>query len=78
MNPQIELLGRSGCHLCADARRVVRAVCQPKGLAWAEVDVDTDETLAQRYGELVPVVLVDGQQIGCFRIDPERLRAAVA
>jgi len=56
---------------------VVRAVCEPQSVAWEEVDVDTDDDLAQRYGELVPVVLVDGEQIGYFRIDPQRLRAAV-
>lgn len=56
---------------------MVRAVCEPQGVAWEEVDVDTDDDLAQRYGELVPVVLVDGEQIGYFRIDPQRLRAAV-
>lgn len=78
MSHRIQLLGRSGCHLCDDARRVVRAVCAPQGLTWQEVDVDSDGALAQQYGELVPVVLVDDVQIGYFRIDPERLRRAVA
>src|SRR5699024_468037 len=77
MSSRVELLSRAGCHLCEDARRVVRAVCEPQSGAWEEVDVDTDDDLAQRYGELVPVVLVDGEQIGYFRIDPRRLRAAV-
>lgn len=46
-------------------------------MAWSELDIDTDPTLVQRYGELIPVVLVDGVQIGYWRIEPERLRAAL-
>ena len=58
LTARVQLLGRPGCHLCDNARRVVRAVCDPRGVAWAEVNVDEDPDLAQRYGELVPVVLV--------------------
>lgn len=75
---RVHLLGRPGCHLCDNARRVVRAVCEPRGETWAEVNVDEDADLAQRYGELVPVVLVDGEQIGYYRIEPDRLRAALS
>lgn len=74
----MRLLGRDQCHLCETARRVVRSVCEPMGQAWEEVDVDDDPNLQDQYGELVPVVLVDGIQIGYWRIDPERLRTALA
>lgn len=56
---------------------MVRAVCAGRGLDWVEVDVDADPALVQAYGELVPVVLVDGEQVGYWRIDPDRLRAAL-
>ena len=74
---RVQLLSRPGCHPCDNARRVVRAVCEPRETTWAEVNVDEDPDLAQRYGELVPVVLVDGEQIGYYRIDPDRLRTAL-
>ena len=77
LTARVQLLGRPGCHLCDNARRVVRAVCDPRGVAWAEVNVDEDPDHAQRYGELVPVVLVEGEQVGYYQIEPDRLRAAL-
>lgn len=70
-------MARPGCHLCESARRVLRAVCDPAGVAWDEVDIDADPGLQARYGELVPVVVVDGVQVGYWRIDPARVRAAL-
>ena len=72
---------RAGCHLCGAAREVVTAVAAEAGVGWAEVDIDGDPKqagLVDRYGELVPVVTVDGVQQGYWRIDAGRLRRALA
>ncbi|WP_159807364.1 glutaredoxin family protein [Cellulomonas citrea] len=80
--PRVTLYNRVDCHLCGDARDVVRAVCEQEGVAWRELDVDTPDAdghvPADELGDLVPVVLVDGAQVGHWRIDPERLRRALA
>lgn len=73
---RVVLYGRAGCHLCDDAREVLAAVVPPEE-GWAEVDVDADPELRDRYGEYVPVVTVDGVQVGFWRVDPERLRRAL-
>lgn len=75
---RVELMVREQCHLCEQARRVVSSVCEPAGLRWQEIDVDTDAEHRRRYGELVPVVLVDGVQVDYWQIDPSRLREALA
>ena len=75
--PRITLLGRPGCHLCDDARDVVRRVAADAGVAWQERSVDDDPVLRARYTELVPVVLVDGVQHGYWRVDADRLAAAL-
>ncbi len=72
------LYTRPGCHLCDDARRVVEAECARAGVGFDEVDVDGDETLRARYGDDVPVVLVDGAVTGFWRISPDVLRGALA
>jgi glutaredoxin len=77
MAARVQLLSRQGCHLCDAARRVVRSVCDPEGVAWEEVDIDTDPTLQARYGELIPVVLVDNVQVGYWHIEPAAIRAAL-
>ena len=71
------LYGRPGCHLCDDARQVVEAVCAELGEGWQEVDITTDPDLLARYGEEIPVTLVDGRQHDFWRVDPARLRAAL-
>lgn len=76
--PRVVLIGRSGCHLCDDARAVVVAVTEPLGIAWRELSIEDDPALADRYAEEIPVVLVDGRQHDFWRVDPDRLRAALS
>ncbi len=59
------------------------AVAAESGTGWREVDVDVAAAhdggaLRREYGEEVPVVTVDGVPRGFYRIDPGRLRAALA
>ncbi|GGM04075.1 glutaredoxin family protein [Nakamurella endophytica] len=75
---RIELLGRAGCHLCEAARQVVEQVAARTGAGWRELDVDLDPELRAEWGDMVPVVLVDGVCQGYFHIDGDRLAEAVA
>jgi len=75
---RVVVLTRAGCHLCADACAVVDAVAAELAFGWREQDVDTDDDLRAEWGEYVPVVLVDGAVLGWFRIDADRLRAALS
>ena len=77
MAARVTLYSRSGCHLCDDARAVIAQVCADLGESYDEVDVDTDETLQRRYGDEVPVTLVDGRQHDFWRVDETRLRTAL-
>lgn len=76
--PRVRLYGRPGCHLCDVAREVVAAVCADLGEEFDEVSVDDDPALRERFGEEVPVTFVDGRQHDFWRVDPQRLRAALA
>lgn len=72
--PLLELVTKAGCHLCDDAREVVAQVAGGLGLSWSELSLDGNAALTARYGEEVPVVLVDGIQRDFWQIDPLRLR----
>lgn len=78
MPARVTLYSRVGCHLCDPARELVAATCAELGHDWVEVDIDADAELKERYGDEVPVVTVDGATVGFWRIDAERLRAALA
>lgn len=83
---RVVLYGRAGCHLCDEARALVAAVCAESGTGWREVDVDAPdaaplpggEPVREAYGDLVPVVEVDGVRQGYWRIDAERVRRVLA
>jgi hypothetical protein len=72
--PRIRFLTRAGCHLCVEARRVVEQVAREEGGALEIVDVDSQAELAERYGEEVPVLLIDGLKAFKFRVDEDALR----
>ena len=75
---RITLLGKPGCHLCDEARAVVERVADDLGVGWEERDITRNPEELARYWEMIPVVLVDGVQQGYWRIDEDRLRAALA
>ena len=39
--------------------------------------IDGDSTLEKKYGEEIPVILINGKPHDFFRIDPERFRRAM-
>jgi len=74
---RVTLYGKPGCHLCDDAREVIARVCADLGTAYDEVDITTDADLQRRFGEQIPVTFVDGTQHDFWRVDEDRLRAAL-
>jgi len=75
---RVRLLTKPGCHLCDDARTVVAAICAERGEGFDELDISTDDELMGRYGEQIPVTFVDGLQHDFWRVDSDRLRAALS
>ncbi|MFC4244230.1 glutaredoxin family protein [Gryllotalpicola reticulitermitis] len=80
---RITFYSKPGCHLCEDARAVVDDVVArveesvAGGIAIDEVDILGDPALQQRYGEEIPVVLIDGKMHTYWRVDAARLENAL-
>ncbi|MDX3215270.1 glutaredoxin family protein [Streptomyces sp. ME02-6991-2B] len=70
----VTLIAKPGCHLCDDARTVVRRVVDELGARFEERDITHDQELHDRYWEQIPVVLIDGEQHTFWRVDEGRLR----
>ncbi|MHA7221362.1 glutaredoxin family protein [Arthrobacter sp. RHLT1-20] len=71
--PEVVLITKADCHLCAAARAAVGRVTEALGIGWSEQSVDDDAALRERYAEEIPVVLVDGVQRDFWKIDEARL-----
>ena len=74
---RVTLVGKPDCHLCETARAVIAEVCAELGESYVEVSILDDLDLADQYWEQIPVTLVDGAQHDFWRVDPDRLRAAL-
>ncbi len=72
------LYGRADCHLCHEMRAVVESVRAQVQFELDEVDVDGDPALVAAYGDMVPVLLVNGRRAFKYRVTGEELRARLA
>ena len=72
--PEVVLLTRPGCHLCEDARLVLKRVGSELGIPWQERNAEEYPELAERFGEEIPVLFIDGVQRDFWTIDEARLR----
>ncbi|GAB3614554.1 glutaredoxin family protein [Humibacter ginsengisoli] len=80
-NIQLTLIGKPGCHLCDDAREAIRDVTQAlpdaSHIVLEERNILEEPELFDRYADEIPVVLIDGRQHTYWRVDKERLTAAL-
>lgn len=72
------LVGKPGCHLCDVAREVIELVCAQADEQWVELSILDDPALSARYADQIPVILVDGVVHDIYRVNPQRLAAALA
>jgi glutaredoxin len=84
----LQLYTKPGCHLCDQARLVVETVVSQFRSVHAgvaaniqvqiyETNILEDQELLNLYGEEIPVLQINGQTHGFWRIDPIRLLAAL-
>lgn len=78
MTSRVLLYAKPGCHLCDDARVIIERVCGECGTWYDEVDINSSPELMAAYGEQIPVTMVDGKQHDFWRVDEDRLRAALS
>lgn len=76
---EVTVVTRVGCHLCEAAEAEVAALAAELGfrVVVRDLDADLDDADRAKWADLVPVLLVDGREHGFWRVEPERLRAAV-
>jgi glutaredoxin len=79
----LTLYGRGYCHLCDDMKQALVPLQQQFGFTLHEVDVDSDDDLEARLGELVPVLMTGtparpGRELCHYFADLAAIRAWLA
>jgi len=70
---RVVVMSRADCCLCDEALAEIEAARREEAFDLEVVDVDGDPELAARYGEEVPVVLVDGRKAFKYRVTRQQL-----
>lgn len=81
--PQVELLTRDGCTICARVHARLAELAGELGFDLSTTDVDAaaksgDHGLRAEFGDRLPVILLDGREHSYWEIDEPRLRADLA
>ena len=71
----LTVYGRAHCHLCQDMIAALQEVRARLPFRLDIIDVDGDSILKSRYGELVPVLVAEGEEICHYHLDPVALDA---
>ena len=75
---RVEVIMATGCHLCPPAIEAATAASVGRSVELVIIDIDGDVELERRYRELIPVVLVNGVEVGHFVIEQEIIEKALA
>ena len=67
--------GRENCHLCLDMIAILREWQGRQGFHLEIIDVDSDDDLKSRYGERVPVLMAEGEEICHYYLNSQALDA---
>jgi len=71
---RVTLYGKPGCHLCDEARAELERIRSEHPFELEQVDITLDATLHRRYGERIPVLELDGEELFDLRVDGGALR----
>jgi glutaredoxin len=73
----VTIYGRTGCHLCEDALKVLQSLKDELNFEIKEILIDGNQELQSLYGEQIPVTQIDGVHHDYWRVDPERFRSSL-
>ena len=81
----LKLLTKPGCHLCEEAKKAIELVMfefskensDVVQIELTELNILEDEALKNQYSEEIPVLQINGATHAYWKIDSERLLAAL-
>jgi len=74
---RVTILSREDCHQCGVVYRIALNLQSELHIETKKVYIDSDNTLMERYGTRVPVVLLDEVEHFAGNVTEEKLRRAI-
>ena len=73
----VEIYSRPGCHLCDTAKEVIEEVRERFSFELRVINVETDPELERKYGEEIPVVVINGRKAFKYYVDESKFEDQV-
>jgi hypothetical protein len=70
----IEILTKSDCCLCDEAKEVVQSVIPDYPVGLTLTDIESDPGLFETYKEKIPVIRINGEDSFIYKVHPVTLR----
>ena len=70
---ELTLYTRPGCHLCDEMKTVIAGLRRRRAFVLTEIDISTDVSLERRYGDDIPVLLLNGEEVARHRVGAQDL-----
>lgn len=70
----IEILTKSDCCLCDEAKEVVASVIPGYPVKLTLTDIESDPALFEAYKEKIPVIRINGEDSFIYKVHPVTLR----
>ncbi|RIW38973.1 glutaredoxin family protein [Bacillus salacetis] len=67
--PAVNFYTRDRCHLCEDAKLMLKLIKEEIPFELNEYDIDKSDELTERFGLMIPVVEIDGEIVQYGQID---------
>lgn len=74
---KLQIYSKPECHLCDDAKELVRRVGASYPLEIETVNIEEDPEAYERYKHEIPVGFLEGRKLFKYRIDEKALRRAL-
>ena len=73
----VTVYSRPGCHLCEVAFEILTSLQGELDFDLEKLSIDGDVELEKKYGERIPVVLIDGEHHDFWHVNPDRFRSSL-
>jgi glutaredoxin len=70
----VTLYTRPGCHLCEEAKALIKPMLGEFRATLREVNIDADAVLRERYGVDIPVIFIGARKAAKHRVDATKFR----
>jgi glutaredoxin len=70
----VTLYSRPGCHLCDEAKAIIKPLLTEFGATLREVNIDEDPEIAERYCWDIPVIFLGAHKAVKHSVDPKQFR----